>query len=104
MSTVPGVGSTVIYHQAAGIESPAIVWCTHDSWISQWSSAYGSRAQPSASQVYLFTFDGSTPLASEGTSTGDFSRISLSLNLGTIDLGSVDLSAATATNVSVPDV
>ena len=104
MSTVPGVGSTVIYHQATGIDSPATVWCTHDSWTSQWSSAYASRAQPSASQVYLYTFDGDTPLASEGTSVGEFSRISLNLDLGTIDLGSVDLSTATATNVSAPDV
>jgi hypothetical protein len=105
MSEVPGMGSVVIYHSATGVDMPATVWCTHDSWTTQWSSAYGSRPQPASDEVYLFTADGSsTSLTTEGTAVGQFSRISLSLDLGSIDLGSVDLSAQVATNVVVPDV
>lgn len=107
---VPGIGSVVIYHCANGasyIDVPALVVCTRDAWIanSQFSNAY---SEPAADEVIVSAFiSASEPgqkTATEGTGIGQFSRISLNLDLGTIDLGSVDLSTATATNVSVPDV
>lgn len=104
MSAGPaGVGSAVIYHQATGVDVPATVWCTQDSWTTEWSSAFGSRVQPGAGEAYLYTFDGDTPLTTEGTGAGQYSLISLAMNLGTIDLGSIDLSTAVAASVVVPD-
>jgi hypothetical protein len=104
MST-PGIGSTVIYYtDPALVPLPAVVVGTHDTWNTAWTDVYGDRAQPTTDQVWISSDIEGFVLCSEGTGAGQFSRISLALDLGTIDLGSVDLSAATATNVSVPDV
>lgn len=103
MST-PGIGSTVIYHDASGVPLPATVVGTHDTWSEAWKTLYGDHAQPDTDQVWLFSVIQGLLLCTEGTSTGQFSRISLALNLGTIELGSVDLSEQVATNVVIPDV
>lgn len=108
----PGIGSVVIYHDTVGsavAPFPAIVICTHDTWatITNGGTSY-FPTQPTADQVILsvigYTSGATEVMATEGTSAGEFSRISLALDLGTIDLGSVDLSNTTATNVNVPDV
>lgn len=110
MSGVPGVGSVVIYYlqgSSSLIPVPSVVICTHDSWSSDWQSDVGGgRTQPASGQVVVFALNPSatTYEATEGTGAGQFSRVSLDLDLGTLDLGSVDLSAQVATGVVVPDV
>jgi hypothetical protein len=111
MST-PGIGSVVIYHDTVGsgvAPFPAIVICTHDTWAlvtNSGASYFGD--QPTTSQVILAVLypSGWNPgvVATEGTSAGEFSRVSLDLDLGSVSLGSVDLSSAVATNAVVPDV
>jgi hypothetical protein len=105
---VPGIGSVVIFYWNFSGENilpiPAFVLATHDSWQPAFADQYG-MGQPAEDQVLLQGFGpyGGQVNATEGTGAGQFSRISLSLDLGTIDLGSVDLSTQVATNVSVPD-
>ena len=107
---MPGIGSMVVYHYAHGggsIDVPAIVVCTHDAWTG--NPGYGDQyPDPTPSQVILMAILAGDMLAqqtaSEGTGPGEFSRISLGLDLGVISLGSADLSAQVATDVVVPDV
>jgi len=110
MST-PGIGSIVIYHDTVGSAAapfPAIVLCTHDTWALVTNN--GARyigTQPAADEVVLAVIypSGMNPgvVATEGTSAGEFSRVSLDLDLGSVSLGSADLSNAVATGVVVPD-
>lgn len=99
---MPGIGSMVIYHSANGqsyIDVPAVVVCTKDAWDAnpQFSNAY---QEPAADEVILYAMSGpGQETATEGTGIGQFSRLSLSL-----DLGSVDLSTQVATGVVVPDI
>ena len=91
-SSMPGIGSTVIYYQGSGGSGPttpipAVVLLTHDTWQS--GMVYGSP-QPAPDQVYLGTLNAGNPayaMASEGSSPGQFSRVS-----------------AVATAVFVPDI
>lgn len=109
MSAVPGIGSVVIYHVPNGgshYDAPAFVVCTNELWNAQ-TPLQSLYPEPTADQVILLFLASSSlaqETATEGTGSGQFSRVSLALDLGTIDLGSVDLSNTTATNVTVPDV
>jgi hypothetical protein len=95
-STMPGIGSIVIYYyndNVVTVPVPAVVVCTHDSWVPDFPYVSG---QPSANQVAVYTLMGNqfVAMATEGTGEGQFSRLSLSLGL----------SAQIATGVVVPDV
>lgn len=103
--SVPGIGSVVIYQYDAGsavVPVPAVVVCTHDSWFSGFLDV---GSQPTEDEVVLYTLGPSSSgaTATEGNGTGQFSRISLSLDLGSISLGSLDLSGQVAAGVVVPD-
>jgi hypothetical protein len=101
---LPGIGSVVIYYATVSgetIPAPAFVVVTPDAHTANPGLAAQWPTMPGAGQVGLSYLAGgwAYAVASEGTSAGDFSRISLDL-----DLGSIDLSSQVATNVSVPDV
>ena len=109
----PGVGSIVIYRALVGPDPgslypfTAVVMCTHDSWTSDYGYTFGI-SQPPAGTIQIAALSGSGPgtshsLVTEGTGAGEYSRISLDLDLGSVSLGSVDLSSAVATSVVVPD-
>lgn len=107
----PGIGSIVIYYDTVGsavAPFPAIVICTHDTWAAVTNNGASFFSQPAADQVVLSVIgyaSGATEvMATEGTSAGEFRRISLNLDLGNVSLGSVDLSDQVATSVTVPDV
>ena len=80
---LPGLGTVVRYHVAAGVDAPAIVIGTPGTWTSDMTTFYGNPG-PSANHVALTYWGTNTGPAvanaysvAEGTSAGQFSTLTL---------------------------
>lgn len=85
---LPGLGTVVRYHASTGIDVPGVVAATGDNWSTALSTYYGIAAPatpPSSGQAYVLAFESNGGggaqfqyyAASEGTSVGQFSLLSM---------------------------